>query len=474
MTNEQLTSAARTVVELGNYLEDLKLEALEIYKPSVVAARGYITPSNELKLRHLQISYWKTRNALFELLYDIWQEVERIDRATPQQFLICLAAAALLVDAARFLRETFHRITVVRRKLDEPDPVYGIPPRMYDDVQKSLTSPYHAWHLWQATRYYDKHHSDLAKAAAAEGIEPLVAIIDRLRDRLRPSLWTYIRTRAHVRGRRAVRHIGRDVLGRVMYSLQAAAGRGLAEIRVRPGHVPSLPRSIRTDVVQLLRPGDVLVVRKEFAASNYFLPGHWPHAALFLGTAGDFASSAISNHLHVQPRLSELFAATHVTAVLVPDLENAWTDGGVEGTLHPCVLEAMKDGVRIRSINSALNSDSVVIVRPLLERSDIESALAQALMHEGKPYDFDFDFCASHRLVCTEVVYRAYEGIAGVQFDLRRHAGRFALAAGDILRMALARRHFEVVAVYVPGKASAIETGDAACDIVQRFEGGGK
>jgi Permuted papain-like amidase enzyme, YaeF/YiiX, C92 family len=131
----------------------------------------------------------------------------------------------------------------------------------------------------------------------------------------------------------------------------------------------------------------------------------------------------------------------------------------------------MKDGVRIRSINSALNSDSVVIVRPLLERTDIEYALAQALMHEGKPYDFDFDFCASHRLVCTEVVYRAYDGIAGVKFDLRRHAGRFALAAGDLLRMALARRHFGVIAVYLPGQSAAIETGDAACEIVQRFEG---
>jgi hypothetical protein len=31
-------------------------------------------------------------------------------------------------------------------------------------------------------------------------------------------------------------------------------------------------------------------------------------------------------------------------------------------------------------------------VRPLLDRSEVEKALAQALMHEGKPYDFDFDF----------------------------------------------------------------------------------
>lgn len=467
MNNEQLSSAAQTVLELGRYLEELKLQALSTYDPATVAARGYITPSKELQLRHIQLSYWKVRCALFELIYDIWREVERINRAKPQQFLVCLAAAAELVDAARFLREKFHRATVVRRKLDEPDPVYGIPPRMYDDVQKSLTSPYHAWHLWQATRYFDKHHDELAAAASADGLEPLLAIIDRLRDRLRPSVWTYIRTHLRVRGRRTARHIGRDVLGRAMYNLQTAAGRGLAEIKVKPGHLPSLPKRIRAEVVQLLQPGDVLIVRKEFAASNYFLPGHWPHAALFLGTAGNIKSCPICNHPHVQPRLPQLVVATPTTAVMHADEQNALTDGPE----HPCVLEAMKDGVRIRSINSPFNSDSVVVVRPLLTRSQIESALAQAFMHEGKPYDFDFDFCVSHRMVCTEVIYRAYDGIAGVKFELTPHAGRLALAAGDLLRMALAHRHFEVVAVYLTAHSPNLETGSAAVGVVDQYEG---
>jgi hypothetical protein len=249
--------------------------------------------------------------------------------------------------------------------------------------------------------------------------------------------------------------------------VQEAVGRGLAEIHVRPGHAPSLPKEIRAQVVELLRPGDVLVVRKEFAVTNYFLPGHWPHVALFLGCPRRIATSEIARHPHVEPRLTLLSAVTPLTAVLAPDPINAWADGDD----HPCVLEAMKDGVRIRSVNSPFNSDSVVVVRPLLDDGQVAAALAQALMHEGKAYDFDFDFCASHRLVCTEVVYRAYEGIAGVQFDLHRHAGRFALAAGDILRMALARRYFEVVAVYSQPHAPTLQVGPTAHEIVRHVEG---
>ena len=454
MTHDQLAAAARTVVQTGEYLDQLKAGTLTIFGAEAVTARGYITPSEELQLRQLQLSYWQSRNALFELVNELRRQPatagarDRFDEASPGEFLVALAAAALLVDAARFLRETFHHVTVVRRKLDEPDSVYGIPSRMYDDVQRSLVGADHAWHLWQATRYYDKHRDALAESAAAAGLDPLVAIIDSLRDRMRPSLWTFLKTRFRVRGRRAVRRIGRDVLGRGIYQIQQAVSCRMADVKVHPGHVPTLPPPIRAQVIALLQPGDVLVVRKEYAATNYFLPGYWPHAALYVGTIDDLRRLGIAEHEHVQPRLIK------------------WTDGASR-----CVLEALKDGVRIRPVDSPLASDSLVVIRPLLQEANVAAALAQGFMHEGKPYDFDFDFCSSHRLVCTEVVYRTYEGIADVRFDLARHVGRFALATGDLLRMALVRHHFEVVACYSPDHSAALETGPAAEQIVRRMEG---
>ena len=108
MNDVQLATVAQTVVQLDSYFDDLKAQALAIYHPDDVALRGYITPSQELQLRHLQLSYWKARNALLELVNDIRLNVERLDQATSGQFLVAFAAAALLVDAARFLRENFH------------------------------------------------------------------------------------------------------------------------------------------------------------------------------------------------------------------------------------------------------------------------------------------------------------------------------------------------------------------------------
>ena len=456
MNATQLSAAAAAVVQLDDYLQQLKAQALAIYNPDAVTQRGYITPRQELKVRQLQLSYWKTRSALLELIAEIRTDAQRLDRATPQQFLVGLAAAALLVDAARWLRRAFHRVAVVRRKLDEPDPIYNIPPRMYDGVQRSLVSVHNAWNLWQATRYYDKHRDQLVQAAASHGLQPLVAIIDRLRDQLRPSLWMFLRTRFRVRGRRTLRRVGRDVLGRAVYAIQQAVSERMAEIKLKPGHQSGVPPEIRDQVTALLRPGDVLVVRKEFAATNYFLPGYWPHAALVLGTTDDLERLGVTAHEHVTPRLAQL-ASTRLS--------------GAAASTEQFVLESMKDGVRIRPIDSPLASDSIVVLRSTLEPTHIGAALAQAFLHEGKPYDFDFDFSCSHRMVCTEVIYRAYDGVENVEFTLERHVGRYALAAGDLLRMALAERHFTVVAVYSPAHGQVLEVGPRAIEIVRSKEG---
>jgi len=99
-------------------------------------------------------------------------------------------------------------------------------------------------------------------------------------------------------------------------------------------------------------------------------------------------------------------------------------------------------------------------------------AITRGLFHDGKPYDFDFDFTRSDRLVCTEVVYRSYEGIGGLAFELTRRAGRMTLAAEDLLRMAIDRVYFDPMAVYAPSHASDLLVGDATGPVIRDSMGG--
>ena len=55
-----------------------------------------------------------------------------------------------------------------------------------------------------------------------------------------------------------------------------------------------LPRQIRQSIRAMLRSGDVLINRKEYAVTNYFLPGYWPHAVLYLGEIEEFQHLAFT------------------------------------------------------------------------------------------------------------------------------------------------------------------------------------
>ncbi len=85
----------------------------------------------------------------------------------------------------------------------------------------------------------------------------------------------------------------------------------------------------------------------------------------------------------------------------------------------------------------------------------------RALTHEGKQYDFEFDFRRSDKLVCTEVIYRAYHGVGPIAFELKPRAGRVCLSAEDLLDAAVESTFFDVVAIYGV-KGNRFATGDRA------------
>ena len=68
----------------------------------------------------------------------------------------------------------------------------------------------------------------------------------------------------------------------------------------------------------------------------------------------------------------------------------------------------MKDGVKNRSLDSTFQNDAMIVIRPNLSDSDLSETIDRASKHIGKPYDFDFDFTRSDRMVCTEVIYRSF------------------------------------------------------------------
>lgn len=439
MLPDDLQAHARTVAHLATYFDELKQAAVRLREQAGVRERGFFSPSEDEAARQLLVSYWMARAALFDVAIGYRDAAEIPPALRPTRFLIAYTAAILLVDAARFLREQYHDRPIVRAKLNEGDLNFGIPAESYDTVQRSLTSPIHLWHLYHAVRYHEEHADELRSLAADPLLALLVDVLDRLGDRLHVSVLDFATARIRARTRQASNVVRRSLVDRALYGLQKVACLMVTDKFTRLGHQPGIPAPVAAELRALLRPGDVIVNRKEFALTNYFLPGYWPHAALYLGQSGELERMGLDQHVEMKPRWRRLL-----------DLDQAEPRR---------VLEAMKDGVWLRSLANPFRADAVAIVRPKLSADDISHAIGRGLLHEGKPYDFDFDFTRSDRLVCTEVVYRSYDGIGGMQFPLVRRAGRLTIAAEDILAMALNRHQFEPIAVFAPGREPQLLRG---------------
>ena len=106
---------------------------------------------------------------------------------------------------------------------------------------------------------------------------------------------------------------------------------------------------------------------------------------------------------------------------------------------------------RRRPLASDLRADRLCVLRPL-DPATATAACVRAATHLDKPYDFAFDCRTSDRLVCSEVVYRAYDGLGSIVITPRRRYGRLTVAPQDLVELALAGRGFAIAAVVVePG-----------------------
>jgi hypothetical protein len=419
MSDNELEHTSRTVLDLAGHMNRLREDAVTFRDSFATGDRGYFSPTEDEQVTHLWVSYHQARNALLEVINSIRSSVGEPTQETAGEFLTAYAATVVLVDAARGLRDLFGKDVIVRRKLNESYDQFGIAEGSFDAVQMSLTNLNNAIGIKRGNEFFDEHLEDLHKLADEnETYQKLLGVIDFIGEQSRVGHRSYIRARARDRTKHVVDKVVQSGFVRAIYAIQEWGGRVVGRVSTSISHVPRIPIGICDGLREVIRPADVFITRKTYAATNYFLPGYWPHAVFYIG-----------------------------------DSE---------------VVEAQADGVRRRTLDSPFSNDAIVVIRPKLEETLIAEAVERAISHVGKPYDFDFDFTRGDRMVCTEVVYRSLEGLGGTEFVLSRRAGRETLSAEDLLRLAIVGEQFEQVAVFCPDHAEGLVTGDEMDRILRR------
>lgn len=202
------------------------------------------------------------------------------------------------------------------------------------------------------------------------------------------------------------------------------------------------PVQIR-ELMNSLEPGDILLQRREWYLSNAGLPGYWPHAALYIGTAAEreayFGDDSIGDWLRAQG-LQPGRPGQDFNGLLRRDFPQGWalSLGQDKAGDELRIIEAISEGVSFTSLEHSAAADSLVILRPRLAKAEKARAIYRAFSHQGKPYDFNFDFVTDNELVCSELVYKAYEPdeqMKGLQLPLSSVLGRNVSTPNDMAKM---------------------------------------
>jgi hypothetical protein len=433
----------------------------QLHQRRTAENREYFTPAEDDQLRSQFMSFLAYRAALLRMVatYAGFQSV-RDPNARARCMLLGYTAGVSVFDFDLQLVSLYRDDLPARRKLNEADPGAGIPAGMFDRVYEGVSSGSNAQALAEMGAYFQAHRQEWASALVlpAEDFTWMQGVIDRSTGQIQARVLNRTGTRLE------------QILARVrqdsytpVYAVQSVVSTWIGDTRMAEWE-PLIRREQILEARKQLRPGDILLERRNWFLSNAFLPGFWPHAALYIGGVEDLERLGLirrqdgkwtSEHPAIREHLAEFLAAA------------------ADGQPHT-VIESVSEGVILNSLTESLHADYVAALRPRLSDAQKAQAIVRAFGHLGKPYDFEFDFFSADKLVCTELVYRSYEGL--IHFDLVKVMGRDTLPALEIARQFARQRKasdrqldFVLFLDRVPGEHRSTAAGEEAfCSSIDR------
>ncbi len=341
--------------------------------------------------------------------------------------MLSLSSALVLYDNYLLAVSLFEGDGKLRRLLNESDPGYAVKSAELAKVTLSYNSVSNRERVRRAIHFYERERkkikSSFGEGSAADYINTLI---------VQSPSYTMLRKWSpfYVIGR----HLGffgavtSDTLagfersGVNLFSMVFGNAVGLVETRKGKLYGRS---NVLKELKGTLAAGDILLEKTPFRLTDKLIPGYWGHAAVWIGTERELRDLGIWDHPVVARYHDEIR----------------------EGRL---VVEALRSGVEMNSLEHFLNIDSIGILRePGLDGQARADTILKALRQVGKPYDFNFDVESKGRVYCSKLVYLSYSGI---DWPTKKSLGRATFTPDDVAVKAVQGGQLKLVTFYHDGK----------------------
>ncbi|MCU0857269.1 MAG: hypothetical protein MUC65_02550 [Pontiellaceae bacterium] len=329
-------------------------------------------------------------------------------------FFIAYASYICQYDACLKFCELTGGNEFMETLLNEPGD--GIPPESFFAMKQRLTHPEVILRLNAGTAYYELVKKDLT--VSQELIDDFEMRRSRFFKRLGKNPGLFIENPLKV--------LERDAF-KTWLPVQKNVAVQMSYIRVAQREYFITPE-ILEKYRSRFQPGDILIERRNWHMTNIGIPGFWPHTALYVGTLAEIDKAFDQLGFQPSEKIKELY----------PEVYTALSSSDEKG--HPlCVIEAIRPGVIFQSLEKSANCDYLGVVRPELPQLEKFNALLAAFSNYKKPYDLNFDFTTDNELVCSELVYKAYQSCGRLPFNPEIINGRLLLPPNEMAGQIAAR-----------------------------------
>ncbi|MBL7013113.1 MAG: hypothetical protein ISR83_01715 [Candidatus Marinimicrobia bacterium] len=423
-----------------NVLSEMFQEMMFIHKYSERNELGYISNIENDRIENLLYRYLLVRKSLWNIIeqYRNYDTLSEDELYNTKAFVIGYYSALMLYKASG------HFITInmledeLIEKLNEPYYKSGIPEGTFDHIFESLTLPDNLDDLDIARELYIRElyepGTHLNKLKSDSLYIPLISELEELNEfhiNHREKILThFVLLTPEITNQ--LRHS--SIKKRTEYLIDKAGGQFeaiKAFVVTQVGDIKSPVKSPlifthleKTFIKNLLKPGDIILTFSEGYMSNIFLPGIFKHGIMYIGNRNTWTQKDWDT-------------------MDISDINKQVIHTGDD------IIEAVSEGVISNSILHVLDTkiNRLAILRPQLHEHDIKRAIKNAHAYLGNGYDFSFDFNDAGTQVCTEIIYRSYNGLGEISFPLIERVGNMTLSGDDICKYAIDSGQLQIIAL---------------------------
>jgi len=326
--------------------------------------------------------------------------------------MLSLSAALMLYDNYLVAISIFEEDAKLRRFLNERDSGYDIGRHELAKASQSYSSIRNRDRVRTAIKFYE---NKLLRASAEFFQDENFAYLKELIDQS-PS---YNMTRRYSplfvlsKKFKFMSEITADTLSQLtgdgINLFSKFFGNSIGLVETRKGKLYDNPKIFNT-VYSQLRAGDILLEKTPFRLTDKFIPGHWGHAAIWIGNENELRNLGIWEHELVRQHHEEIREGHHI-------------------------VEALRTGVELNPLYNFLNIDDLAILRnPNFDKATLAHHIILALRQLGKDYDFNFDVETTDKIVCSELIYTVY---TDMEWPTERALGRYTISPDNVASKAL-------------------------------------